>query len=283
MKFLARPPLEALAQARDRWTPLFFQHGRLEVDDSSVQWLGADGTVYRIPVATLSCILLGPGTTVTHAAICACSDSNTPICWIGDETMRFYTMGQSATNDSENARLQASFAGHRTKSADIARRMFAIRFDDEEIVKGKTIQELRGMEGIRVRQQYAQLGAEFGVPWKARSYDVNCWHLADDINRAISAANAALYSMVTSLIVSLGFLPQLGFIHTSHMLSFTFDIADIFKAETSFTAAFAVVKEKPNPNALEESVLERLKELIEKEKLFTRIPKTIFQLFERNL
>ena len=39
------------------------------MDDASVKWIGADRTVIRLPVATLSAIMLGPGTTVTHAAI----------------------------------------------------------------------------------------------------------------------------------------------------------------------------------------------------------------------
>jgi hypothetical protein len=48
-----RPPLETLAQAKDRWTPIYLEHGRLEVDDSSVIWIGADGLLCRIPVATV--------------------------------------------------------------------------------------------------------------------------------------------------------------------------------------------------------------------------------------
>ncbi len=40
MPLFERPPLETLAQAKDRWTPLYLEHGRLEVDDSSVKWIG---------------------------------------------------------------------------------------------------------------------------------------------------------------------------------------------------------------------------------------------------
>jgi hypothetical protein len=41
-------PLETLTTAKDRWTPIYLEHGRLEVDDSSIKWIGADGMVYRI-------------------------------------------------------------------------------------------------------------------------------------------------------------------------------------------------------------------------------------------
>src|SRR5713101_2082085 len=89
MPIFERPPLETLAMARDRWTPVYLEHGRLEVDDSSVKWISATGLLCRLPVATISAVVLGPGTTVTHAAMKACADSNTPVCWMGEECMRF--------------------------------------------------------------------------------------------------------------------------------------------------------------------------------------------------
>ena len=79
MPIFEKPPLDTLATARDRWTPLYLEHGRLEVDDSSVKWIAKDGSVVRIPVATVSAIILGPGTTLTHAAVKACADCNTPL------------------------------------------------------------------------------------------------------------------------------------------------------------------------------------------------------------
>mgnify|MGYP001208803828 CR=1 FL=1 len=65
MPIFEKPPKDALTTARDRWTPLYLEHGRLEVDDSSVKWIGADRTLLRIPIATVSALMLGPGTTVT--------------------------------------------------------------------------------------------------------------------------------------------------------------------------------------------------------------------------
>ena len=79
MPIFEKPPLETLAMAKDRWTPIYMEHGRLEVDDSSVKWLGSDGLLTRIPVATVSAMILGPwNTTITHAAVKACADCNTP-------------------------------------------------------------------------------------------------------------------------------------------------------------------------------------------------------------
>ena len=51
MPIFEKPPLETIPPVRERWTPLYLEHGRIEVDDSSVKWIGSDRTVMRIPVA----------------------------------------------------------------------------------------------------------------------------------------------------------------------------------------------------------------------------------------
>ena len=270
-------PVEALAPASDRWTPLFLEHGRLEVDDSSVKFIGADGTVMHLPVATVSTLLLGPGTTVTHAAIAACANSNTPVCWVGSGSLRFYAHGISPTHANENAKLHAELYAHPQRRGAVARRMFLLRCPDME-VSSRTIQQLRGLEGERIRNLYREFGERFGVSWKGRNYDAGNWNLADEINRAVSAANAAFYGMCAAIICSLGFLPQLGFIHATGSLPFVYDIADIYKPVTTLPAAFAAVRQDPG-NA-EENVLLLLKERIESGRLMEKIPKQILELMK---
>ena len=275
MPVFEKPPLETLTPARERWTPLYLEHGRLEVDDSSVKWIGGDRSVMRIPVATINVLMLGPGTTVTHAAVKACSQSNTPICWIGEEGMRFYAFGVTPTHDNARARRQAELHASIKKRTEVARRMFLRRFP-EEIVQGTRIQELRGLEGKRVRALYAEMGQRYGVTWKGRNYDPGKWDVADGINRAVSAANASLYALCTAIICSLGYLPQLGFIHVAGTLPFVFDIADIYKPVTTLEAAFHALS--VNPEADGKDVLVLLKQKIEQQKLLQRIPKDIEDL-----
>ena len=132
------------------------------------------------------------------------------------------------------------------------------------------------MEGNRVKALYAEMGQKYGVTWKGRNYNPDNWHLADNINRAVSAANASLYALCTAIICSMGYLPQLGFIHSSGTLPFVFDIADIYKPETTLEAAFHALS--LNPNADEKDVLVLLKRNIEEKKLLQRIPKDIEEL-----
>jgi len=272
MPIFEKPPRETLAPAKDRWTPVYFEHGRLEVDDSSVKWIGADRTVLRVPVATLSTILLGPGTTVTHAAIKACADCNTPICWVGDQSLRFYAIGITPTHDNSRARLQSKLHASPSKAKIVAQRMFTQRFPDVDVAE-KTVAELRGMEGHRVRSLYKTMGAKHGVTWKGRNYSPDNWDTSNTINKAISAANAGLYALTAAIVCSMGYLPNLGFIHTSGTWPFIFDIADVYKPITTLPAAFAVVSR--NPEASTSEVLKQLKEEIEKQKLLQLIPKHI--------
>lgn len=275
MPIFEKPPLETIPPVRERWTPLYLEHGRLEVDDASVKWIGADRLIMRIPVASLSALLLGPGTTVTHAAIKACTVCDTPICWVGADGMRFFATGAITSHDNERARHQALLASQNRTRDGIARKMFLMRFSDIDVSK-YTVKELRGFEGRRVKRLYQEMGLRFGVSWKGRNYDTSHWDVADNINRAISAANAALYALTTAVVTSMGYLPQLGFIHTAGTLPFVYDIADIYKPITTLPAAFETLS--MNPNATEEMVITRLKYYLEKESILTRMPVDIERL-----
>lgn len=277
MPIFEKPPLETLSPAKERWTPIYLEHGRLEVDDSSVKWIGADYTVIRIPVATVSALLLGPGTSVTHAAMKACADSNTPVCWIGEQGMRFYSFGISPNHDNSNARKHAEYHASIKKRNDIARAMFLLRFP-ETIVMEKTIKELRGMEGKRIKALYEEMGYRYGVTWKGRDYNPENWSLADNINRAVSAANACFYALCSAMVCSMGYLPQLGFIHVAGTLPFVYDIADIYKPVTTLEAAFETLS--LNPNASEKDVIELLKIKIENLSLIEKIPLDIEELMK---
>jgi CRISP-associated protein Cas1 len=276
MPIFERPPLETLAMARDRWTPIYLEHGRLEVDDSSVKWISATGLLCRLPVATISAILLGPGTTVTHAAMKACADSNTPVCWTGEEAMRFYAFGLAPNHDNDMPRLHAAAWADKKRRSDIARRMFRIRFPGVD-VESKSIKELRGMEGLRVRAVYAEFGLKYGVTWKGRNYDKNNWEMADGINKALSIANASLYALTAAVVCSLGYLPSLGFVHDAGTLPFIYDMADLYKHLVSIPAAFTAIRQKPDDDG--ELVRKLLKLRVEEEKLLQRMPKDLEALF----
>jgi CRISPR-associated protein Cas1 len=95
-----------------------------------------------------------------------------------------------------------------------------------------------------VRRVYRQHSDRTGVRWSRRSYDVEDWDGGEPVNQALSAANAALYGIVHSVIVALGCSPALGFVHTGGHRSSVYDIADLYKAELTIPVAFDIAAEE---------------------------------------
>ncbi len=277
MPIFERPPLDTLSPAKDRWTPIYLEHGRIEVDDSSIKWIGSDGLITRLPIATISALILGPGTTVTHAAVKAAAQCNCPLLWLGEDGLRFYAFGITPNHDNSMARIHASAWADKKARNEIARRMFLHRFPQAS-VHGINIKQLRGMEGKRVKETYAELGRKYGVTWMGRDYKTTNWNLADGINRALSASNASLYSLTAAVCCSMGFIPQLGFVHVAGTLPFIYDAADLYKHETSWPAAFEALSIDPKDDGT--LVRKILKRKIEETRMLRRMPDDLKKLFE---
>lgn len=86
---------DTLPQIKDRYPFLYLERGRLEIDDSSVKWLDSSGEVIRLPIATITTLLLGPGTSVTHEAIKVLAAANCNVCWVGEDSLLLAMFKQS--------------------------------------------------------------------------------------------------------------------------------------------------------------------------------------------
>lgn len=203
---------ESLPQVKDKYPFIYLERGRLEIDDSSVKWIDSTNNVVPLPVATLNALLLGPGTTITHDAIKTATAANCTVCWVGEDSLLFYAAGFVPTADTRNFKLQLEQAGDRQKSIEVARRMFAFRFPGSDL-EGKTLQEMMGMEGYRVRQLYLQKAEEYKVGWKGRNFTPGKFQASDLTNQILTACNAALYGILASTVHSLGYSPHIGFLY----------------------------------------------------------------------
>lgn len=233
---------ESLPQIKDKYPFIYLERGRLEIDDSSLKWLDADGNVVRLPVATLNTILLGPGTSVTHEAVKTAAAANCSLCWVGEDSLLFYAAGFQPTADSRNLRRQMRLASDPKLSLGVARSMFSHRFPDAELA-GKSLKEMMGMEGNRVRTLYQEKAQHYGVGWKGRQFTPNRFELSDTTNQILTSANAALYGILCSAVHAMGYSPHIGFIHTGSPLPFIYDLVDLYKAELCIDLAFALNKE----------------------------------------
>ena len=227
-RLLIKVTRETLPQVKDKYPFIYLERGRLEIDDSSVKWIDCEANVVRLPIATLNCLLLGPGTTITHEAVKVIAQSNCSVCWVGEDSLLFYACGQSPTADTRNMREQMRLSADPKKSIEIARRMFAKRFPEADLA-GKSLKEMMPMEGYRIRALYEQKGQEYGVGWKGRSYTPGKFELGDITNQVLTACNAALYGILSSAVHSMGYSPHIGFIHSGSPLPFVYDLADLYK------------------------------------------------------
>jgi CRISPR-associated protein Cas1 len=232
--------LHALPKVRDSLSYLYVEHARIDRHEKSIA-VWDDKGYLPVPAALLCVLMLGPGTTISHAAIQALADNNCLVVWCGEENVRFYAFGTGGTRSAAPLLLQAALASDEHARLEVVRRMYRIRFGEDAFIdKGESVDSLRGKEGFRMREAYKRLAREHGVSWTGRSYERNNWNAADPLNRALSCANSCLYGLCHAAILATGYSPGIGFIHTGKQLSFVYDIADLYKVEVTIPVAFRI-------------------------------------------
>jgi len=234
--------LHELPRIADRWSHLYLEHGSLEKKDQGLAFFDADGGRALIPLDQFAVLMLGTGTKISHQATRLIADNNTLLCWCGEQGVRLYAHGTGGTHSSYRLLRQAECWADSGRRLTVIGRMYRKRFA-EEIPSGTTLDSIRAMEGHRVRDAYQREARRVGVEWKGRNYDQSSWEKGDPLNRALSAANSCLYGICHAAILSAGYSPAIGFIHTGKQLSFVYDIADLYKTELSIPIAFEAVAE----------------------------------------
>jgi CRISP-associated protein Cas1 len=222
---------------KDRAGIIFLRYGALEVIDNAFVLVDKDGVRVQIPVGGLACIMLEPGTTVSHAAICLAATVGCLLVWVGEAGVRLYASGQPGGARADKLLYQARVALDEDARLNVVREMYRRRFD-EEAPSRRSVDQLRGIEGARVREIYKLTAKKYGVEWSSRNYDRKAWDAADIPNRCLSSATACLYGLSEAAILAAGYAPAIGFLHRGKPQSFVYDIADIWKFETVVPAAF---------------------------------------------
>ncbi|MDP4559110.1 MULTISPECIES: type I-E CRISPR-associated endonuclease Cas1e [Vreelandella] len=265
---------DSLPQVKDKYPFLYLERGRLEVDDSSIKWIDSENNVVPLPVATLNALLLGPGTSITHDAVKTATAANCSVCWVGEDSLLFYAAGFLPTANTRNLKQQIELSASPEKSVEVARRMFARRFPDAEL-EGKSLKEMMGMEGHRVRALYLSKAEEYQVGWKGRRFVPGKFETSDVTNQVITSSNAALYGILCSAVHSMGYSPHIGFIHSGSPLPFVYDLADLYKEHLCIDLAFKMTRDmagRYNKHKVATAFRERVIEMNLLEKLAEDIP-----------
>lgn len=224
---------------KERAALVFVERAQIDVVDGAFVAIDADGVRTHIPIGGIACLMLEPGARISHAAIALAARAGTLVTWIGEAGVRFYSAGQPGGARSDKLLWQAQLALDPSARLRVVRKMYALRFGQDAPVK-RSIDQLRGIEGQRVRHTYRLLAKRYGVVWKGRNYDPADWDSADVANRCLSAATACLHGLSEAAVLAAGYAPAIGFLHTGKPRSFVYDIADLWKLETVVPEAFRV-------------------------------------------
>jgi CRISPR-associated protein Cas1 len=229
---------------KERVSMIFLQYGQIDVKDGAFVLIDDNGVRTHVPVGSVACIMLEPGIRVSHAAVRLASQVGTLLIWVGEAGVRLYASGQPGGARADRLLYQAKLALDDDLRLKVVRKMYAMRFGEEPPAR-RSVEQLRGIEGARVRKTYELLAKRFGVKWKGRRYDPKDWEAGDVVNRCVSAATACLYGITEAAVLAAGYAPAVGFIHTGKPLSFVYDIADVFKFDDVLPMAFKVAAENP--------------------------------------
>lgn len=240
------PPLKPIP-IKDRISIAFLEMGNVDVLDGAFVLVDDNGIRTHIPVGTLACIMLEPGIRISHAAVTLASRVGCLLLWTGQSGVRLYSAGQPGGARADRLLYQAKLALDDEARLKVVRKMYELRFKEKPPDK-RSVEQLRGIEGVRVRKLYQLLARQYGAKWENREYDHDQWGSGDIANRCLSSATACLYGICEAAVLAAGYAPAVGFIHTGKPQSFVYDIADVFKFETVVPVAFRIAARKPlNP------------------------------------
>lgn len=262
---------------KDRMALLFIEKCRVDVVNGAFVMITKDGVHTQIPAGSIACIMLEPGVRISHRAVELAARVGTLIVWVGEAGVRLYASGQPGGARSDKLLYQAKLALDDTARLNVVRKMYELRFG-EKPPQRRSIQQLRGIEGIRVKKLYQHLANRYGIRWSGRRYDVQDWSSGDTINRCLSSATACLYGVTEAAVLAAGYAPAVGFIHTGKPLSFVYDIADLIKFDTVIPLAFKIAADTPfNP---EREVRLACRDLFRRKKVLSKLIPLIEEVLE---
>lgn len=270
--------LTELPKISDRVSFIYVEHAKINRQDSAIIIVDDKGVI-KIPSAMIGVLMLGPGTDITHRAVELIGDTGTSIIWVGERGVRNYAHGRSLSHSTKFLERQARLVTNTRYRLEIARRMYQMRFENED-VSDLTMQQLRGREGARVRKTYRDYSKQYKVKWTGREYDIDDFESGSIVNQALSSANVALYGLVHSIIVALGISPGLGFIHTGHDLSFVYDIADLYKANITIPLSFKIASEYKENDDIGSITRRKIRDIFIETRLIEQIVKDLQYLLD---
>jgi hypothetical protein len=107
---------------RERVSLIFIEYGQIDVVDNAFVVIDKNGVRTHIPVGSVTCIMLEPGTRVSHAAAALAARVGTLLVWVGEAGVRLYASGQPGGARSDRLLYQRNWRWtiHRVSRSDRA-------------------------------------------------------------------------------------------------------------------------------------------------------------------
>lgn len=268
------PAHNMLVQCTDKQSIIYREHCKLFVKNDGV-WVQDELGSESLQLAFISVIFLGPGSSITHDAAILIGSFNVMIAWCSADGYSLYSVAMSPVYNMKNARVQVHLI--ETNKLGLARKMYVKRFGDIYDIDHMNINDLMLMEGNIMKTTYKEMAKKYSIVWNGRNAQFKT--IADDdiVNKALTLCNGALYSLVNSIIYSLGFIPQIGIIHTSGSTPLAYDIADLYKTNTTIECAFKYAE--TNKTIDKKKLFDFLKDTFESYGIMKKIPSDILTIF----
>ncbi len=89
---------------------VFVEKGQIDVIDGAFVVVDKTGIRDQLPIGGIACLMLEPGTRISHAAVTLASRVGTLLVWVGEAGVRLYSSGQPGGARSDRLLWQAKLA-----------------------------------------------------------------------------------------------------------------------------------------------------------------------------
>lgn len=268
-------PTDHQNRFKDRISFLHFDKTKIIQSESGVVAVSEETTetgikTIDIPVAGLAVLSLGYGTSITNAAMTSCVRSGCVVQFTGGNGIPLHTSATPLTNSSKWALAQAQVVSNHTEAKKVAKKFYTKQFGIDSF-EG-SITQMRGIEGSLVKKSYKLNANKYAVKNFKRDTKSE-----DNVNKSLNIMNGILYGVSASAVSALSMNPALGIIHRGNISSFLFDLADLYKINTSIPLSFQLAHEDPD-NIMKLSRY-KIRETIHDEKILANLFNFITRTF----
>lgn len=229
--------LEYCLIRQDRTGVIAIQNGHNESSDEEEK-LEPQILRIQLPVASLAVLCLGPGTSISNAAMTSCTRSGCTVIFTGGGGVNAYSHATPLTSTAKWAIAQACLVSNTEYQKKAALAFYKRQFGGNAITGG-SISAMRGLEGRIMRNTYRENAKKAGIRGFKRDTKA-----ADPVNVGLNISNSILYGAAATVCTAIGVNPALGIIHRGDTRSLLFDLADLYKASIVIPLVFSHAKDE---------------------------------------